>query len=315
MRFQLFKPFPLVLILIVSTLLLTAAHASNITFTTIDISPINPTNEAIDISGNIIVGTYGDTGDKHSFIYDGSKAIALPDAPGSSSGFDGFGTQAYGISGNRIVGTVGGSFLLGFMYDGSSYTTLEFPGIIPTKTFVGGIDGNNVIGHYTDASKHFHGFLYDGSNYKVIDDPTSTDTQLTGISGNKIVGFSNNRGFIYDGTSFQTLPAGPDGSFLIPTGVEGNNVVGWYENFSNETGAHGFLYDGSSILTIDDPLADPLHGIGGTVINDIEGNTIIGFYYDSHGGEHGFVAVVPEPSGVGLQLLAALILRRRPTPH
>ncbi|MCK4658531.1 MAG: PEP-CTERM sorting domain-containing protein [Phycisphaerae bacterium] len=46
----------------------------------------------------------------------------------------------------------------GFLYDGSSWTTLDYPGAIYTHVY--GIDGANIVGHYRDASGDYHGFSY-----------------------------------------------------------------------------------------------------------------------------------------------------------
>jgi hypothetical protein len=63
-------------------------------------------------------------------------------------------TYASGISGNNIVGSYGnGSADLGFLYNGSTYTTLSLPGAPD------GIDGNNIVGSYSNGSGDTYGFL------------------------------------------------------------------------------------------------------------------------------------------------------------
>jgi len=44
----------------------------------------------------------------------------------------------------------------GFIYDGTTYTTLDVPGAI--STYAWGIDGGNIVGVYSDDSGT-HGFL------------------------------------------------------------------------------------------------------------------------------------------------------------
>jgi uncharacterized membrane protein len=66
---------------------------------------------------------------------------------------------ALGIDGNNIVGdyidSSGNEH--GFLYDGASWTTLDYLGA--TKTVANGISGNGIVGDYTDSSANMHGFL------------------------------------------------------------------------------------------------------------------------------------------------------------
>ena len=76
------------------------------------------------------------------------------DAPGATTG----GTEVRGISGNNIVGYYtpgGGGIVYGFLYDGSSYTTLN-SGTAHTQPL--GVSGNNVVGEYYNGSI-WQGFL------------------------------------------------------------------------------------------------------------------------------------------------------------
>jgi hypothetical protein len=83
-------------------------------------------------------------------------------------------------------------------------------------------------------------------------------------------------------------------------GIDGNNIVGLY---TDSLGAsHGFLYDGATYTTLDDPLAGPF----GTVAIEISGNNIVGSYTDASGNGHGFLATVPEPSCLTLAVLGLL---------
>ena len=64
------------------------------------------------------------------------------------------GTSAFGVSGNNIVGryfdSAGRSH--GFLYNGSTWSTLDFPGTF-TGTAATGVDANgNIIGDYTPPS-------------------------------------------------------------------------------------------------------------------------------------------------------------------
>src|SRR5579871_6571692 len=68
------------------------------------------------------------------------------DVPGGSF------TQVTGISGNNVVGTYndGSSLTHGFLYNGSTFTTLSVPGAI--NTIVNGVSGNAVVGNYYNST-------------------------------------------------------------------------------------------------------------------------------------------------------------------
>jgi hypothetical protein len=69
---------------------------------------------------------------------------------------------------------------------------------------------------------------------------------------------------------------------------------------------HGFLYDGTTWTTLDDPLAKDL-----TRPSSISGNSVAGYYHNASG-YHGFIATVPEPACMALACLGGLsVLRRR----
>src|SRR5208283_4025992 len=78
-----------------------------------------------------------------------------------------------------------------------------------------------------------------------------------------------------------------------PFGIDGNNIVGFYRD-SSDNNTHGFLYNGSTYTTIDDPLAGP----GGTYPYGISGNNIVGSYLDSSGNYHGFITTVSQPTSL-----------------
>jgi probable HAF family extracellular repeat protein len=132
----------------------------------------------------------------------------------------------------------------GFLYDGSKFTTLDYPQA--AKTFAEGIsDSGQVVGYYVDASNATHGFLYNGSTYASINDPSATNgTYATGINGSgEIVGFYDNasgrHGFIDMGGTFTTFddPAGPSGNTTVYSNDDSGQIVGNY--LSN--GYQGFV--------------------------------------------------------------------------
>ena len=77
-------------------------------------------------------------------VYGGIFTIL--DLPGIHSG-------AQGIDGNNIVGWYSdGDAVRGFLFDGTTYTTIDVPGA--ELTAATGIDGNNIVGEYDDGSKN-----------------------------------------------------------------------------------------------------------------------------------------------------------------
>jgi hypothetical protein len=82
---------------------------------------------------------------------------------------------------------------------------------------------------------------------------------------------------------FQTLddPAAAHGTYVY--GISGGNIVGYY--FDADFKTHGFLYDGATYTTLDDPAAAP----GTTTAQGISDGNIVGSYTDANGANHGFL--------------------------
>jgi probable HAF family extracellular repeat protein len=142
------------------------------------------------------------------------------------------------------------------VFSGGTRTTLPN---FPAKGFASDINNvGQIVGYYLDSSTpaHAHGFIYENGAYTTLDDPLAAGTSTTGE-------------FV--------------GSFI--TGENDNGqIVGYYTDASGKN--HGFLYDGGTFTTIDNP-----SGTGGTQLNGINNSgEIVGSYTDSAGNSHGFVA-------------------------
>ncbi|MHC5076620.1 MAG: PEP-CTERM sorting domain-containing protein, partial [Planctomycetota bacterium] len=87
----------------------------------------------------------------------------------------------------------------GFLYDGSNFSTLDYPG--SDETYLAGIDGENIVGRYRDMDYDNHGFIYNGGVFSILDYPDAYDTYTLGIDGDNIVGHykdsSGEHGFLY----------------------------------------------------------------------------------------------------------------------
>jgi hypothetical protein len=110
--------------------------------------------------------------------------------------------QATDINNAGIISgfTTTASVTDGFLLNGTTLTTLSFPG----STFTQALGLNNkgqVVGDYVDAGGFMQGFVFDGGNYLSVDPPGSTATTVNGINDNgQIVGFfvdpGNTIGFV-----------------------------------------------------------------------------------------------------------------------
>jgi uncharacterized membrane protein len=110
--------------------------------------------------------------------------------------------QATGINN---AGIISGFFTTasatdGFLLNGTTLTTLSFPG----STFTQALGLNNegqVVGDYVDSLGFMHGFVFDGGTFVTVDPSGSTATTVNGINDNgQIVGFfvdpGNTIGFV-----------------------------------------------------------------------------------------------------------------------
>lgn len=260
------------------------------------------------IDGNRIVGTYFDSAAvQHAFVFDGTNWQTL-DAPDAARG-----TAANGVSGNLVCGTyvTASGQTLGFLYDGTNWTTIEHPplGIGRPDTFARGIEDGTVVGYFIESAVA-RGFVYSGGNFTDISFPGALGTLPDDIGAGRIVGnfddLLTTHGFIYDSPTWLPLdnPLGiPLGTFL--TGVDGPNVVGNYVSLLDGAG-HAFLFDGTGFEPIDVP------GARDTTVNGIDGLRVVGVYTDDAGNTQGFVATIPEPTGiVAAMLCLSLALGRR----
>jgi len=157
-------------------------------------------------------------------------------------------TVARGIDGSNIVGSYldGSGIGHSFLYNGSSWTTLDVPG------YVNDIDGSNMVGSDGASS-----FLYNGSSWTTLDMPGAHSTLAFSIDGNNIVGgyydASNYYGFFYNGSSWTAL-AMPSASDTLAYSIDGSNIAGMYYDASG--GRHGFVY------TIPEPATILILGLG-----------------------------------------------------
>ena len=290
------KTYLLLILALVHILLMTEHSVAQITYETFN-APESAT-ELTGIDQNAIIGQYPYL--STSFLYDGSSFTNIADPLATG------GTFASGVSGGTVVGSfngyVGGIFgHYGFIYSGALYTTFNYPLSISTDAL--GIEGTNIVGTYLDSSGNRHGFLDANGTFSSLDYPGTTNgTEVVGISGNILAGQYLGGSFIYSNGVYKNIndPLSTNGTFV--TGISGNNIVGFFDRYGVN---YGFLYNGSTYTTLDDPLAADT-GLFGTYPEGISGSKIVGTYYSGiAGSENGFIAtIVPEPNSIAFFIVS-----------
>jgi T5SS/PEP-CTERM-associated repeat protein/autotransporter-associated beta strand protein/predicted outer membrane repeat protein len=186
-----------------------------------------------------------------------------------------------------------------FIYDGTSYRDITFPGA--NNTWIRGKSGNLIWGSYSDSNWQWHGFLFDGTNYTSIDYPGATYTSIYGGVGGKIWGYYNDANytggsFLYENGHYSEFQyPGANYTWINSSWNNGSNnkAVGSY---GDNTGSHGFIYDGSTFTTVDYPQSY------NTQITGYSGNKYWGSFSGYSGSgvflyENGVVNTINVPGG------------------
>lgn len=206
-----------------------------------------------------IVGTYYSGGLRHGYLYDMVSNVWSEygeyDYPTVSSddpiypGYDGpYWTNVLGIDDDNIVGHItntSGGNARGFLYNMTTetWTLLHFPGA--THTEAQEIDGDVIVGFYYTGTP-YHGFAYNISTKQWsepgdYDFPGASLTSAEDVDGVNIVGkytLDGNHGFVYDGTTWASLPDISGATKTYVHGIDGDKIVGYYYDGRE----HGFVY-------------------------------------------------------------------------
>jgi len=213
----------------------------------------------------------------------------------------------------------------GFTYNGSSFSTVDAPGTAFNQLL--GVNDLGVAAGYSSTdptgATAQRAYITTGGSFLYLDSALPSgagNNQATGLNNSGwVTGFfltnsgADSTGFLLAGSTLTQLLY-PGSTFTQALGVNNlGEVVGFYIDGSG--GMHGFLYNGSSYQSIDDP-----NGVGTTLINGVNDlGQIVGFYVDASGNTDGFVGTpTPEPGTLlllGSGLLAGLgLLRRKVLP-
>ena len=215
-----------------------------------------------------------------------------------------------------------------FVYSDSTYTPIDDPNAplptSPAETVVGTVatsinDTSTIAGYYYGTDGGAHGFSWSaGAGYTTIDDPNAVDdsgndlaagTFITSIdTSGDVVGYyqATSAGlytaFLYDSATqtFSDLtPPNSDG--IDPSAPilidDDGQIAGTYIGFDDA--AYGFVYDSNTgqYTLINDPQANNVAGVYGTVIEGLnDSGAAVGYYNGNDGVDHGFVAT-PDGSG------------------
>ena len=155
-----------------------------------------------------------------------------------------------------------------------TWTTLDYPGAI--WTVARDTSGSNIIGEYADTQNNRGGFLYNGTSW------TSLPIIPDGIDGSNVVGDNT----LYNITTQSSITLNYPGALEMGAlGISGNNIVGWYMDGFYPFNYHGFVYNTTTETwtTLDYPGATHTEAYG------ISGSNIIGYAQDSSYNEYYFL--------------------------
>jgi probable HAF family extracellular repeat protein len=223
-------------------------------------------------------------------------SFATIDVPGATA------TYAFGVNNaGEIVGqtSIEGQEL-GWLYDGSSFQTAQYPSA--HNTSFGGINDSGVVAGYDEpnSSTPRYGFTLTGSTFATIDLSPYFSSGASGINDAGIVVGQSYLHTVSDVTPVYTGYIDDHGTVtylnapgtLTSSGYTAANginnagqVVGDYETTYGSNN-QGFLYQNGVFTTIDDPDAGP-KGTSAQGIND--NGVIVGFFTDANNQQHGFI--------------------------
>jgi len=252
-------------------------------FRTVDF-PAATSSQLYDFADGIAGGYYAFGSSETAFYFKGITNHTL-NVPGATASY----VAGINAAGHMVGGFNDSKGPHGFLYDGTTFVTLDDPAASVYGTSALGInDAGLIVGTYYDINDVAHGFLYEDGSYTNFDCPNSTATNAAGINASgQIVGFcwynSTYHGFILSNNAYTPIDF-PQGTLTYLYGInDAGDVAGTFEDASSNF--HGFTYSHLLFNQV-----DVLGGTTLTFLIRIKNNgAVVGFAYDSLNESHGII--------------------------
>ena len=143
--------------------------------------------------------------------------------------------------------------LHGYFYDGSTYTTLDYPGGGNTEAV--GINNNGVIsGLYYTSNSGPYGFIYDNGTFTQLSYPGSPSADGQGINNHDdVVGFYGNYySFVYANGGYTSFGY-PGAEVTFGHGINDSGLIAGHYQLVNAGEPYGFFDNGGTFTSIDYP--------------------------------------------------------------
>jgi uncharacterized membrane protein len=287
----------------------------------------------------VLAGSYMGTGGDHAYRLPagGSKQILTPLVAGGSA-------DARGISGDGSV-IVGRSatVISGQGYHSMAYRWTQQTGMVALGFRPGGSDsvanavsndGTVIVGSADSGAAGNLAFRWtQAGGYQMLGDIDggATSSRALDISDDNLTIVGTGAPAGGGSEAFRWTPAtglvplgdlsgGDHRSYPFGVSADGSIIVG-YGGTTNEAGSNvsrAVIWDENGLRRLDDVLTGMGIDLTGWILSSAraitpDGNTIIGYGQNPAGQADTWIAVIPEPSGAALLLLAApYVLRRRP---
>jgi hypothetical protein len=229
--------------------------------------------------------------------------------PGSVS------TEATGIDGSgQVVGTyrnADGTFH-GYVFDGTTYRTVDFPGAGHTYLF--GLDGSGrTVGSYgTTLSGPYHGLIVEADTFSSFDFPAHETDGRAINSGGQIVGIYDagpgtpDHGYLKTGDAYTSIDV-PGANDTQAFGInDAGTITGTYRDAA---GLHGFFYSAGRFGAINFPEASQTLVAGINNAGAVVGSSQRGAGANVHGfvlSGNGYRSISVDVPGVVITLPVAI---------
>jgi probable HAF family extracellular repeat protein len=242
-------------------------------------------------NNGVVAGDYSDNIGGYNFgFYDVGGNFTTLAGPVFAYGVDGAGdVVGYGRQNNLAYG---------FLYNGSFNTFTDPLGTNGTAIFGVSENGQYLGGDYYPAGTA-DGFVYHGGTYTSVIPAGAIQTVLRGVNNSGqatgyFIGGGRVHSFLYNSGTITQLDVpfttNNDGTQAYGINDLGQIVGVYFVSTNPGEAAHGFIYSNGIFTTIDDPNAGTGAGRGTYVTGINDSGEITGYYSDSAGVVHGFVA-------------------------